>query len=118
MEKAAKPAVEDLVVPVWGMSTKGKAFSQTTYARNLSPDGAVLSGIDDPLTPGDTVGVQHQDKKARFKVLNSQNAGLPNKNQVEVKLVSGQKCPWKAPMPTTPVTRGILTAENYEQTAV
>ena len=109
MEKAAKPAVEDLVVPVWGMSTKGKAFSQTTYARNLSPDGAVLSGIDDPLTPGDTIGIQHQDKKARFKVVTSRDAGLPHRIQVEVQLVTGQKCPWEAQIPPKPVTRGILT---------
>ena len=52
MENAAKPAVEDLVVRVWGMNAKGKPFSQSAYARNLTLDGALLSGVDDALAPG------------------------------------------------------------------
>ena len=103
MENAAKPAVEDLVVRVWGMNAKGKAFSQSAYARNLAHDGALLSGVDHPLTPGDTIGVQHQDKKARFKVVTTRDAGLPHKIQVEVRLVNGQECPWAAQVPAKPV---------------
>jgi hypothetical protein len=92
MENAAKPAVEDLVVRVWGMNAEGKAFSQNAYARNLALDGAMLSGVDDALTPGDTIGVQHQNKKARFKVVTTRDAGLPRKTQVEVRLVNGTRC--------------------------
>ena len=62
-----------------------------------------------PLTPGDTIGVQHQDKKARFTVVTTRNAGLPDKTQVELRLVKGQECPWAAQIPSKPVTRGILT---------
>jgi hypothetical protein len=109
MENAAKPAVEELVVRVWGMNAKGKAFSQNAYAGSLAIDGALLSGVDHPLTLGDTIGVQHQDKKARFKVVTARDAGLPHKIQVEVQLVTGQKCPWAAQIPIKPVTRGILT---------
>ena len=76
MENAAKPAVEDLVVRVWGMNAKGKPFSQNAYARNLTLDGAMLSGVDDALTPGDTIGVQHQDKKARFTVVTTRERGI------------------------------------------
>jgi hypothetical protein len=112
MENAAKPAVEDLVVRIWGMNAKGKAFSQNAYARNLAVDGALLSGVDHPLTLGDTIGIQHQDKKARFKVVTMRDAGLPHKIQVEVRLISGQECPWKAQIPTKPVTRGILTPKT------
>jgi hypothetical protein len=103
MENAAKPAVEDLLVRVWGMNANGKAFSQSAYARNLAHDGALLSGVDDALTPGDTIGIQHQDKKARFKVVTTHDAGLLHKIQVEVQLVSGQECPWAAQVPTKPV---------------
>jgi len=109
MENVAKPAVEDLLVRIWGMNAKGKAFSQNAYARNLASDGALLSGVDHPLTPGDTIGIQNQDKKARFRVVTSRDAGLPHRIQVEVQLVTGQKCPWEAQIPTKPVTRGILT---------
>src|SRR4051812_33105378 len=68
-----------------------------------------MSRIDHPLTLGDTIGIQHQDKKARFRVVNSSIAGLPHKIQVEVQLVTGQKCPWAAQVPIKPVTRGILS---------
>jgi hypothetical protein len=54
----------------------------------------------------------HQDKKARFKVVTMRDAGLPNKIQVEVRLVNGQECPWKAQISTKPVTRGILTPKT------
>jgi hypothetical protein len=103
MENAAIPAVGDLVVRIWGMNAKGKAFSQSVFARNLVSDGALLSGVDHPLTLGDTIGIQHQDKKARFKVVTTRDAGLPDKIQVEVQLVSGQECPWAAQIPTKPV---------------
>lgn len=109
MENAVKPAVEDLVVRVWGMNAKGKAFSQTAYARNLSVDGALLSGVDDLLAPGDTIGIQFQDKKARFKVLTTRDAGLPHKIQVEVLLVKGPECPWRAQVPPKPVKTGPST---------
>jgi hypothetical protein len=109
MENGTKTVVEDLLVRIWGMNAKGKAFSQNAYARNLAADGALLSGIDHPLTLGDTIGIQHQDKKARFKVVTTRNAGLPHKIQAEVQLVTGQNCPWAAQIPTKPVTRGILT---------
>jgi hypothetical protein len=115
MENAAKPAVEDLVVRVWGMNANGKAFSQSAYARNLALDGAMLSGVDEALTVGDTIGVQHQDKKARFQVLTSRNAGLPNKNQAEVRLVSGQECPWAALVAATPVRSGSSARLNSKR---
>ena len=105
MENATKPGVEDIVVRIWGMNAKGKAFSQNAYARNLALDGALLSGIDHPLTMGDTIGVQHQEKKARFKVVTTRDAGLPRKIQAEVRLVNGQECPWAALVPATPVRR-------------
>lgn len=115
MENATKPGLEDLVVRVWGMNANGKAFSQSAYARNLAHDGALLSGVDDALTPGDTIGVQHQDKKARFRVVSTRDAGLPQKIQVEVRLVSGQQCPWAAQVPDTPARRGPSAKANSKR---
>ena len=115
MENATKESVEELVVRVWGMNALGKAFSQSAYARNLAHDGALLSGIDHALTPTDTIGVQYQDKKARCRVVSTRDAGLPQKIQVEVRLVQGQECPWTQHVSTTPAKRAVPNVPNSKR---
>jgi hypothetical protein len=115
MENATKESVEELVVRVWGMNANGKAFSQTAYARNLLLDGALLSGVDHALTPADTIGVQYQDKKARCRVISTRDAGLPQKIQVEVRLVQGQDCPWAQHVSAAPSRRTIPNAPNSKR---
>jgi hypothetical protein len=95
MEQGQKTGIADLLVRVWGMGANGRAFFQNVYARNLSYEGALLSGIDHLLTPGDTIGIQLEDKKARFRVGTVKDVGLPYKIQAEVQLLPGQECPWK-----------------------
>jgi hypothetical protein len=86
----------DLPVRVWGMSAEGKPFSQSARAQNISTDGALLSGVESELKVGDVIGVQCDDKKARCTVVWVMNTGLIKKNQVGVKLVADQECPWKS----------------------
>jgi PilZ domain len=95
METGQKTGVADLLVRVWGMGANGRAFFQNVYARNLTHEGALLSGIDHPLNQGDVIGLQLDDKKARFRVVSIRDAGLPEKIQAEVQIISGQECPWK-----------------------
>ena len=95
MEQGQKTGLADLLVRVWGMDANGKAFFQNVYARNLTYESALLSGLDTPLTAGDTIGVQIDHKKARFRVITAKDVGLPYKIQAEVQLLSGQECPWK-----------------------
>ena len=95
METGQKTGVADLLVRVWGMGANGRAFFQNVYARNLSFEGALLSGIDHPLNQGDVIGLQLDDKKARFRVVSVRDAGLPQKIQAEVQILNGQECPWK-----------------------
>jgi len=95
METGQKTGVADLLVRVWGMGANGRAFFQNVYARNLTYEGALLSGIDHPLNQGDVIGLQLEDKKARFRVVSVRDAGLPQKIQAEVQIISGQDCPWK-----------------------
>ncbi len=85
---------QDLVVRIWGMA-EGHAFFQNAYARNLKEHGALLSGIEHPLQAEDIIGVQYADKKARFRVLEAKDVGLPQRIQAEVELLDGQECPWK-----------------------
>jgi hypothetical protein len=85
----------DLPVRVWGMSAEGRPFSQNARAQNISSDGALLSGLENELKVGDVIGVQCEEKKARFTVVWVLNTGSIKKNQVGVQLVEGQECPWK-----------------------
>jgi hypothetical protein len=76
------------------MSADG-AFFQNAVARNVSSDGALLSGLDHKLAVGDVIGVQARDKKARCKVVWVIDALPMQKVQIGVQLLEGQECPWK-----------------------
>lgn len=89
----------DLPVRVWGMSAEGRPFSQHARAQNISSEGALLSGVECELKVGDVIGVQCDEKKARCTVMWVMNTGLIKKNQVGVKLLADQECPWKSYLP-------------------
>lgn len=93
----------DLVVRVWGMGKDGHPFFQNAQARNISSEGALLSGLDCQLTPGDTIGVQFADKKARFRVVWVIDAGATEKIQAGIQMLDGQQCPWLQQLATAPV---------------
>ena len=59
----------ELSVRVFGMGANGRPFLQNVQARNISHHGAKLFGLETPLKPGDVIGVQFGDKKARCKVI-------------------------------------------------
>jgi hypothetical protein len=97
----------DLPVRVWGMSAEGRAFSQHARAQNISSEGALLSGLESELKVGDIIGVQCDEKKTRCTVIWAVNAGAIKKNQVGVKLLADQECPWKAYLPLDGATVSI-----------
>jgi PilZ domain len=85
----------ELLVRVWGMNADGRAFFQNVTARNLTDESAQLTGIDHALKVGEIIGVQHADKKARVKVVGVADGGLPGKITADVRIMSGQPCPWE-----------------------
>ncbi|PYX81398.1 MAG: hypothetical protein DMG70_19655 [Acidobacteria bacterium] len=85
----------DLPVRVFGMDANGKPLNQHVRARNISSNGALVSGIEQPLKVGDIIGVQREQKKARFRVVWVVDAGGIEKSQVGLQLQEGQECPWK-----------------------
>lgn len=106
----------DLIVRVWGMDAAGRPFFQNAHARNISSEGALLSGLEHQLTAGDTIGVQLGSVKARFRVIWVIDAGHLQKIQAGVQILGGQPCPWKdelsktaepepAPAPVEPVKK-------------
>lgn len=102
----------DLPVRVYGMTAEGRAFSQTARAQNISSEGALLSGIESELKVGDVVGVQCDAKKARCTVVWVMNTGAIKKNQVGVKLLDGQECPWKTYIPIQGATISVAPANK------
>jgi len=89
----------DLPVRVWGMTAEGRPFSQHARAQNISSEGALLSGLQSELKVGDVIGVQCDEKKTRCTVIWVMNTGPIKKNQVGVRLVADQECPWKDYLP-------------------
>ena len=102
----------DLPVRIWGMSADGRPFSQQARAQNISSEGALISGVDNELKVGDVVGVQCEERKTRCTVIWVMNAGPAKKNQVGVKLVADQDCPWKNFLPMDGATVKIASSSN------
>jgi PilZ domain-containing protein len=102
----------DLPVRVYGMTAEGRAFSQSARAQNISSEGALLSGIESELKVGEIVGVQCEDKKARCSVVWAMNTGAIKKNQVGVKLLDGQECPWKSYLTIEGATIAIVPSNR------
>ncbi len=102
----------DLPVRIWGMSADGRTFSQHARAQNISSEGALISGVESELKVGDIFGVQCDEKKARCTVVWAVNAGPVKKNQVGVKLLADQECPWKNYLPLDGATVTISGANR------
>ena len=54
-----------------------------------------ISGISHPLKAGDVIGVQHGDKKARFKVIWVIDAGVARQIEAGVQILPNQQSPWQ-----------------------
>jgi hypothetical protein len=83
------------------MGANGRPFLQSVQARNISHHGAKLFGLETPLKPGDIIGVQVGEKKARCKVIWVVDPGQAQKISVGVNLIEGQPCPWEKEMEQT-----------------
>ena len=102
MPDKIEPRVDvDLPIRVFGMGADGHPFLQDAHARNISDHGAKLSGLEKELKPGDVIGVQVGDRKARYKVIWVVDAGHLKKIEVGVQLVEGQQCPWQEKLERT-----------------
>jgi PilZ domain len=95
MSEKIEPRLDvELPIRVFGMGADGRPFLHNAVARNISHHGAKLSGLEAQLKPGDVIGVQVGDTKARCKVIWVVDAGKTQKVSVGVNLVAGQPCPW------------------------
>jgi len=83
-----------IIVRVWGMDADGRPFFQNANASNISSEGALLSGVRHALKTGDVIGVQHNEKKARFKVVWVKASALPHQIEAGVQILPNQRSPW------------------------
>ena len=96
MDKRPETRIEaQILVRVWGMDADGRPFFQNANAGKISSEGAQISGIAHPLKAGDIIGVQHGDKKARFKVIWVIDAGVARKIEAGVQMLPNQRSPWQ-----------------------
>jgi PilZ domain len=99
MSEKPEPRLDvELPIRIFGMSAEGRPFLQNARARNISRHGAKLAGLETRLKPGEVVGVQLGEKKARCKVIWVVDAGQTQKVEVGVSLLEGQPCPWEKEM--------------------
>jgi hypothetical protein len=94
------------------MSAEGRPFSHHARAHNISSEGALISGVENELQVGDVIGVQCEEKKTRCTVVWVMNTGPVKKNQVGVKLVADQECPWKNYLPMDGATVTIAASNR------
>jgi hypothetical protein len=102
----------DLPVRIWGMTADGRPFSHHARAQNISSEGALISGVENELKVGDVIGVQCDQKKTRCTVIWAVNSGPAKKNEVGIKLVAEQECPWKNYLPMEGATVSVSTTNK------
>lgn len=84
----------EIPVRVWGMDADGKPFFQNATASNLSSEGAQLSRVQHSLKVGEIIGVQYNDKKARFEIKWVKPLPVARTFDAGVRLLAGQQMPW------------------------
>ncbi len=98
-QAAEKRLTVDIPVRIWGMSAQGRPFSQHVRAQNISGEGASLNDVESELKVGDVIGIQCDSNKARCTVIWAMNTGTLKRNQVGIRLVTDQECPWREHLP-------------------
>ena len=85
----------DLGLTVWGVDTRGDRVLQEAHARDVSPSGALILGLDCELRSGDVIGILYRGKKARFRVVWVHFSGTSDNIQAAVHRFAPDDCPWK-----------------------
>jgi hypothetical protein len=76
-----------LAVRVFGMDKAGRPFSQSAHTIEIGDSGVRISGLNVVLTQGDVVGLQHGDRKGRFRVTLVGHTGTGQAGQFELEAV-------------------------------
>jgi hypothetical protein len=87
-----------LAVRVFGMDRAGRPFSQSAHTIEIGGSSVRISGLNVALTQGDVIGLQHSDRKGRFRVALIGHSGTGQAGQFELEAVEVPQNFWeKAP---------------------
>ncbi len=83
-----------LTVRLWGLDAGGRPFGSAATTLDISPSGACVEGVSGQLAAGNIVGLQYEDRKARFAVAWVGEAGSERAGQVGLKCLEPEKKVW------------------------
>jgi len=113
IERRHEPRTKlDLALQVWGIDTKGERFLVDARARDVSLSGALLSGLDLNIRPGDVIGILYAGRNARYRVIWVRYDGTGEKMQVAVHRIEADACPWLDLLATEEVSRSAAAASG------
>ena len=96
IDRRREPRLDsDLTVLIWGIDAQGLAFAQRALVRNISGQGALLSGVNQLLRCGDPIVIQYHQQRARFRVVWTRDSGNGHKIQAAVHQFEAEECPWR-----------------------
>jgi len=84
----------NFAVTVWGVDTRGERFLQEAQVRDISFNGALLSGIEADLRCGDVIGLLYLARKARYRVVWVRYDDGGDKIQAAIHRMEADPCPW------------------------
>ena len=84
----------NFAVTVWGVDTHGERFLQEVQVRDISFNGALLSGIEADLRSGDVIGLIYQSRKARYRIVWVRYDDGGDKIQAAIHRMEADPCPW------------------------
>lgn len=108
----------DLPLQVWGINTRGEHFVQDARAHAISFNGALLSGLDTEVKPGDAIGILYAGKKARYRVIWARYADDSRKIQAVVHCVDREQCPWPELVPGSTIERPSIQPASMERAPI
>jgi len=95
IERRHEPRTQvSVALLIWGLDARGERFLQEVRAHDVSLRGALLSGVDTEVRPGDVIGILYAGRKARFRVVWVRYDGTGDKMQAAVHRVEADPCPW------------------------
>jgi hypothetical protein len=79
---------------VWGVDNRGDSFLQEAQVRDISFNGALLSGIEADLRSGDVIGLLYLGRKARYRIVWVRYDDGGDKIQAAIHRMEADACPW------------------------
>jgi hypothetical protein len=103
--------VLNLTVKIWGLDSEGKPFAQSAQTHDITRVGARLKPVTCLKKPGEIIGVQYGDEKARYRVVWVGKMGTPTEGMIGLSSVEPEKFIFQSAWPKDrPVASSVAGA--------